>query len=152
MMIRCIKNVCSILWNRERCDSRDNSNAWLNKLVNEMVETLQDVKNDLLAAKELASRAVNKLNILDEKIRDLKKKVADGLGVTQTEIDELGALSQGVKDALTQVNVEADEATSIADEQPPAGGETPPAGGEQPPAGGEAPPAGDGSGGSTDGQ
>lgn len=83
------------------------------------METVEGVKNDLLAAKELAQRAVGKLNVLDEKIRVLRAKVSDGLAVTQENIDELGALSQGVLDALTQVESEVAEADSLTGEESP---------------------------------
>lgn len=79
------------------------------------METVADVKQDLMAAKVLAERAVGKLNILDEKIMVLQKKVSDGLGATAEEVAELGALSRGVKDALTGVDKEVDEASALAD-------------------------------------
>lgn len=113
MLIKCIKNVCN-LWRREPCNSGGINNEW-KKQLESIMETVGDVKQDLMAAKVLAERAVGKLNILDEKISVLQKKVSDGLGATAEEMAEIGALSRGVKDALTGVDKEVDEASALAD-------------------------------------
>lgn len=84
----------------------------------EIMSTVADIKEDLIAGKVAAERAIGKLDILTEKILLLKQKVGDGRGATFDEVNELAALAQGMRDVLEQVGVEVEEAAVAAEDAP----------------------------------
>lgn len=127
MMLRCIKNVYCTLFGRGRRDDCRHDNNALMKDVESIMETVEDVKQNLRAAVELAKTAISGLSVVDEKIKALRDKAANGLTVTQADVEELGTLSTSVKDSLSQIVSDVSEAD--VDATPPADApvEAPPA-------------------------
>lgn len=126
-MLRCIKNVYCTLFGRGRRDDCRHDNNALMKDVESIMETVEDVKQNLRAAVELAKTAISGLSVVDEKIKALRDKAANGLTVTQADVEELGTLSTSVKDSLSQIVSDVSEAD--VDATPPADApvEAPPA-------------------------